>query len=345
MEERLQSETEEKAEDMCIKVLTLLVSYDPQSVAKASTGSLLLGGGLPVEVTAQVSPLHLAVFFCTEKVVECVLRLKGDPNAQDSRGETPLMYAAREGSAPESAVLLKYGADPSLGNIDNEFPLGVSSNEEVNKMLTIQLNQWLLAAAGGGSVEEVGRILQAKGDANAQDSSGRTPLMWSIDCLRLPTSMLLLDSGKADANIRRNDGKTALHVVMASSKASDRMALVRALIFHEANVNATCDSHSTPLHEAILMRDAMSIEFLLERKGDPQIVDCCGSSCNDLALECCEPVIVKLLLPDVYERAMQASAEEEPAEEGDSSVSAGEPTLLNAHFNKCSCTCHLLQQV
>lgn len=73
---------------------------------------------------------------CELKIMRVLLANGADPNAQDSRGFTPLHYAAGCPSCLDRLrLLLANGADPNIADNDGRKPLSLASGEEERRIL------------------------------------------------------------------------------------------------------------------------------------------------------------------------------------------------------------------
>lgn len=98
-------------------------------------------------------------------------------------------------------------------------------------------------AAGKGNLEAVKQQLAAGTDVNAKAPSiGITPLMAAAITGQSDAAMLLLGKG-AKADIKNNEGSTALHMAAFFG----HIEIVKGLVAKGANVNARNDRSETPL--------------------------------------------------------------------------------------------------
>ena len=96
------------------------------------------------------------------KCVEFLLKNGANPNFVDTKGKTPLMYAALT-SFEILEILLKYGADPNISDFEGRTPLMLAS---------------LDSDAEDGIVET---LLEYGADPDKQDDKGYTALIWTVN--------------------------------------------------------------------------------------------------------------------------------------------------------------------
>src|SRR5262245_21645695 len=164
-----------------------------------------------------------------------------DVNAKDSRGATPLMYAAAFGNAKQMKLLLESGADV---NAQNTF------------------HATALIWAGGDAVKS--RMLIEHGaDINVRTQQGRTALMaaakrnGNADLVRL-----LLEKGA--------DVKTPGDTTLIPAAQSGDVEIMRLLI--ESGADANCVSPrlgETPLHYAAASGNVSAVALLLAKGANP----------------------------------------------------------------------------
>jgi len=92
------------------------------------------------------------------------LSAKADPNAQDSSGWTPLMYATRANvnQAQTMKILLDAGANPNVRSYMGQTALMAVTN------------------AYSSPLEKLRLLIAARADVNAQDNDGHTALMFAM---------------------------------------------------------------------------------------------------------------------------------------------------------------------
>ncbi len=183
-------------------------------------------------------------------VVEALLAAKADPNqARTDNGVTPLMLAAEKGHLDVVGALLAAKADPNQAATDD----GATP---------------LLLAAQGGYLDVVGALLAAKADPNqAKTDDGSTPLFFAAQRGYLDIVGALL-AAKADPNqAATDDGLTPL----MPAAATGRLDILRALLAAKADPNqARTDTGATPLIIAVRQGELEIVNILLEFGADPE---------------------------------------------------------------------------
>src|SRR5262245_15326522 len=87
----------------------------------------------------------------------------------------------------------------------------------------------LMRAALTGTVADMGGLINAHAEVNAQNAAGATALMWSVTD---PGKVRLLLEHGADVRARSEDGRTALHIAAMRNGGSD---VVTMLLAHGAD--------------------------------------------------------------------------------------------------------------
>jgi hypothetical protein len=150
--------------------------------------------GLLRERYAGRTLLHHASAHGNLTIVESLLRLGADPNAQDGGGHAPLYCLANEygdsGGGGLARALMEGGAN-------------VNASDGVKHCTALHM------AARRGNAEIAEALLDCGAGIDARDSLGHTPLRRSVNCGKAQVARLLLKRG-ADVRSRDNKGLTPL---------------------------------------------------------------------------------------------------------------------------------------
>lgn len=195
-----------------------------------------------------VPPLEVAILDRDKRKVEQLLEQGTDPNGHNSRGDTALHTAVREGDMQIVELLLGHGANTDTGDLWNgDTPLH------------------LAAAEGQRQIGEV--LLHHGADPEARNIAHRTPLHSAAAEAEALLVELLLAHG-ADPSARDKAQDTPLHraVVPWHETAAP---VIRVLLAHDANPNVRNGQDWTPLHLAAFQGDTGAAELLLVRGADP----------------------------------------------------------------------------
>lgn len=135
------------------------------------------------------------------KKMEDLIQKGADVNSRDDRGRTPLMLAAEAGSVQTmNALVKKYKADVNAKDNSGQTAL--------------------MKAAIANKNDAVKGMIDLKANVDTRDQLGRTALMHASRGLNEEVAKTLLNDGYADANIKDNDGKTALMGAIESGTPS-----------------------------------------------------------------------------------------------------------------------------
>lgn len=145
--------------------------------------------------------LHQASAQGNLTIVEALLRLGADPNAQDGGYHTPLYSVANECQSPRGGdvvrALVKSGAN-------------VDARDGVKHCTALHV------AARRGSVAIAEALLECGAEIDPRDSLGETPLRRSVNCNKIHVAALLLARG-ADARSIGSKGLTPLQAARSSA--------------------------------------------------------------------------------------------------------------------------------
>ncbi len=167
-------------------------------------------------------------------------------NIKDSRGGTPLHYAAESGSIEAMRLLIAAGADVNAANAFGATPL-------------------MFAA---GQPEKAALLLSRGANVNARSKTGRTPLLLAaIHSGNAAIVKMLLDRG-AQTGVRDDSKMTPL---IAAAYANDT-ASIRLLIHAGADANERDAAGLSPLAWASLKGNLPAVQLLLARGADVNAV-------------------------------------------------------------------------
>jgi ankyrin repeat protein len=161
------------------------------------------------------SPLADAAMARDVAAVRALIATRIDVNAAQGDGSTALHWAAYNGDAELTRLLLRAGANPKA-----QTRLGGLTP--------------VMMAARAGDAPVLRLLLDAKGDAVTANSNGTTPLMFAAGSGSVAAVTLLLDRGADVQAVDRTHGQTALMFAAAHGRAD----VVTLLLSRKANPNA-----------------------------------------------------------------------------------------------------------
>ncbi|KAJ6780196.1 hypothetical protein PWT90_04456 [Aphanocladium album] len=226
-------------------------------------------------VPRQVTGLHLAAYFGIEKAIEALLRKNFNVESKDSKGQTPLTWAVRNGQDNAVKLLLKMGKananctdivgwTPLLWAADNGYDAIVglllgTGNASVNSKDGFSRTPLSLAAENGSNAVVKLLLNSGKAEVNAKDDYRRTPLLWAAENGHDVVAKLLLDIG---ANVADKDGNGQTSLLLAAVNGHDTVV---KLLLDTCHPDVQCKDiyGRTPLSWAATNGHHRVVELLL----------------------------------------------------------------------------------
>lgn len=186
--------------------------------------------------------------------LKSLLDHKGHPNVSDSRGITPLMYAAEVGSLEAMRILIDRGADVNAQNdvASTALMWSVSDPAKVRLLLEHGADVNLISETGRTALiiaaftnpsADVVRLLLAKGaSVKAMDTRHVTPMNAATFGNDLATVRLLIEAG---ADIETPDTFIGLTPLM-NAAGNRNVEAVKLLLSKGAQVNAVSKTQNLP---------------------------------------------------------------------------------------------------
>lgn len=246
---------------------------------------------------------HLKVFLGDSKIVELFLEAGMSPDTPNSKGEIPLVTAARQQDGKVMSLLLKAGANPNLANPSGTTALCRAAGEDGLK----NVQALLAAGAAVNTVCGFGRtalheasedgngpitsaLVAAGADLQARDEYSQPPLYFAAKASKPDALKVLLAAG-ADPDIKLKSGKTLLHEAVERDDAE----LVRTLVSGGATIDMKDADGQTPLHLAADRERLKVLPVLLELGADPEAKNRKGETPRQQAVRRHSPDAAKLL--------------------------------------------------
>jgi ankyrin repeat protein len=139
---------------------------------------------------------------------------------QDNRGYTALMEAAELNNKNAVRVLLHFGANPFLKNNSGIEAIGLTTSEDIKKMLSAKMNINDIVAAASSGVNVLRNFLNNNHiSIDTQDNRGYTALMEAAELHNKNAVRALLSAG-ADPSLKDNFGRGAIALAERSLEIS-----------------------------------------------------------------------------------------------------------------------------
>ncbi|XP_038514211.1 ankyrin repeat domain-containing protein 26-like isoform X1 [Canis lupus familiaris] len=237
-----------------------------------------------------------------EACVDILLKKGADPNAKDFKGNTALHYAAFEGNILIAQKLLFNKGEIEAKNKDGLTPLLVAVNEKKEKMVAFLLEEaninavdytkrsCLHLACANGHEDMVKLLVDRKCQLNLRDVENTTALLKAVQSQDEACVDILLKHG-ANPDLKDIKGNTALHY----AALGDNVTIAQKLLLKKVNMEIRNKDGLTPLLLAINEKKEKMVAFLVE-KANINAVDYTKRSCLHLACANGHEDMVKLLV-------------------------------------------------
>ncbi|KAK5996456.1 Serine/threonine-protein phosphatase 6 regulatory ankyrin repeat subunit B-like protein [Cladobotryum mycophilum] len=181
---------------------------------------------------------HLAAYFGLAHTVERLVSVRG-PNAQDTLGRTPLLWAAKRHHEDVVELLLKHGANPDVSDRWGHTPLSYAARDGRKLIVQHLLDRDADCMASH-------RLNLKLVDLDWQPR-GQHPLLEATTSEHEATVRLLLEKKQAIVDVEDKDCRTSLSLATKSGHES----MASLLINKGAAVNHKDKSDQTPLLFAV----------------------------------------------------------------------------------------------
>jgi ankyrin repeat protein len=251
-----------------------------------------------------VSGLHLCAYFGLHLLVKEMLKSQLEVDIKEGRGQTPLLWAARQGQETVARLLLDKGAIVDARGKWGQTPLieAIWEGHEAAVRLLLdngaqvdasdkdgQTSLWVAANYGYKTIVHL--LLENGAVVNAKDNKDQIPLYMAAWKGHEAVVGLLLENG-ATVDARDKDGWTSLRV----SAEYGHKTIVQLLLKNGAIVDAKDNEGQTPLHGAALQGHEAVVRLLLDKGAEVDDKNSWGQTPLAVAVYGGNEAIVRLLL-------------------------------------------------
>ncbi|CAH1406985.1 unnamed protein product [Nezara viridula] len=217
--------------------------------------------------------LHFAASIGVKLTTLILIRCGADVNLRDIDGNTPLHLAVMNGKYWVANILLHNRANPFAVNNNGDTPQKLAHNRTEFAM------RGLFDA----------RLLKWYNPERKLKKEEETIHKWAKEGYYLGISLKCTEGN--DINIKNVDNhlSTALHLAVSASK--NNLETVLTLIRCGSNIHSLDRNENTPLHLAIINKQADVVVTLLENSADPLVPNKDGKTAYQLAQESDDPLI------------------------------------------------------
>jgi ankyrin repeat protein len=200
-------------------------------------------------------------------IIDALLQYGSNINAQDDKGQTPLMRAAMDTNNYRAELLLAAGADPAIKTPMNETAMTIAQANGADENFIKLLQDFTTRPVNGALRSLRGAILEKRPKAvalllrnnptlvNAQDDKGQTPLLFAAYSAQDVGIVKLLLKAGADINITRKDGKTAYDLILKHPNPQPQLKEIIDLLKASRETKVS----SSAAHEPATPATAMAI--------------------------------------------------------------------------------------
>ena len=178
-----------------------------------------------------------------------------DVDARGPCGLTPLMVASFRGGGLDQGDLNEDDDADTSNVIQDLIAQGANINATMDKTGEGPLH----LAARYARADAAKKLLDAKGDANAVDNTGRTPLHAAVAADAQGVFQILVRHRQTNLDAKTYDGTTPL--ILAARLAIEGM--VEELIQEQADINASDEGGKSALHWAASVNNVDAVNILL----------------------------------------------------------------------------------
>jgi ankyrin repeat protein len=227
-----------------------------------------------------------------EECVEYLVKRGASLSLQDSNGQTAVHLAAVTGNYRCLRALLSKNPDLRIKDIDGRTPLLLATSHASSKCVSAILrklksheindtdNEKMTAlhwSAYNNTSENVKVLMKAGADIAVTDMDGKSALHWTANNSDPSSAHVLLEMAPLSVNLRDNDGRTALHLAVVVGNR----AIVETLMSApdtKCDLSAADMEFRTALHWAAVLGSSDMVSLLLERGGQPEVIDSVGAT-------------------------------------------------------------------